>query len=104
MTVLPEREMRSAPSGRDTFGPAATMRPARTTMVALEIGGPPVPSISRAPVKTFMEELCEKTRAPQPRRIRAPIRLRFTVLTVLIRVDPWPYEYDFGISKPLRYS
>ena len=51
MTVLPVSAMRSAPAGTVTpaAGPAATMRPSRTTIVALSIGARSVPSISREP-------------------------------------------------------
>ena len=56
MTVLPASGTRSAPAGTVTraAGPTATMRPSRTTIVALSIGARSVPSITRAPVNAFV--------------------------------------------------
>ena len=58
MTVLPLSDTRSAAAGIVTLadGPAATMRPFCTTMVALSIGARSVPSKRRAPVKARAEE------------------------------------------------
>src|SRR5437764_1302815 len=55
MTVLPSSATRSALAGTCArlAGATLTTLPARTTMVALSIGGRSVPSITRAPVKAL---------------------------------------------------
>src|SRR5258705_228227 len=55
ITCLPASETRSAPAGTVTLaaGPAETMRPPRTRIVALSTGARSVPSIRRAPVQAF---------------------------------------------------
>src|SRR5258706_15302711 len=58
MTVLPARAMDWAPVGTATPEPAATMRPSRTTTVALAMAARSVPSINRRPVNAFTEPGC----------------------------------------------
>src|SRR5687767_6295803 len=63
ITVLPASDTRSAPAGIATplAGPAATIRPSRTTIVALAIGGRSVPSIRVAPVNARTGATCACT-------------------------------------------
>src|SRR5712691_259324 len=53
MMVLPVASIFSAPEGTFTDVPTASIRPLRTTSVALCMGALPVPSIIRAPTNAF---------------------------------------------------
>src|SRR5687767_838828 len=78
MTVLPLRATRSAPAGTLTLvaGPAATMRPSRTTIVALATGARSLPSIRVNPVNAREDVACadESDGASAHAKVAAAIR------------------------------
>src|SRR5262245_59838507 len=64
-------------------GPMATMRPSRMTIVALSIGAPPVPSITRAPRKAVVCAYASLD-TPMTNANHAPIREQSRLIPLIM--------------------
>src|SRR5687768_11223892 len=101
ITYFPFSAIWRAPAGMFTrsAGPAATMRPSRTTMVAFGVGARSVPSINVKPVNAVVGPDCAAHGATCASRTSASVRIRFIGLPRRFGIHQW-----YKVELQRRYS